>query len=287
MAYENFKPIVWSTAVMQELQKSLVYGNPAIINRNYEGDIRRAGDTVRIPTLGAVSVFSYTPNSDMSAPQVVSDAASLLVADQIKAVNFTVDDVDRVQSNVDMLSMLTSDAAYRIADEMDRYIAALYSQIATANFIGSEGSPKTDLGTVGNPYNYLLDLDTLLTENNVPMQGRFVVIPAWFKALLLKDNSRFILSTPQGENRLATGEIGMVGGLRVFVSNNVPYTTSTTKFKIIAGHSLAWTMAMKKDFSLEAYRPEKRFSDAVKGFTIYGAKVTRPSALACLVANKA
>ena len=38
---------------------------------------------------------------------------------------------------------------------------------------------------------------------------------------------------------------------------------------------------------LQTYQPEKRFGDAVKGLHVYGAKVIRPTVLACLIADKA
>lgn len=37
---------------------------------------------------------------------------------------------------------------------------------------------------------------------------------------------------------------------------------------------------------VEAFRPEKRFSDAVKGLHVYGAKLVRPYAWAVLTANR-
>ena len=36
---------------------------------------------------------------------------------------------------------------------------------------------------------------------------------------------------------------------------------------------------------VEAYRPDKRFADAVKGLHVYGMKVVRPAALALLTAR--
>ena len=66
--------------------------------------------------------------------------------------------------------------------------------------------------------------------------------------------------------------------------NNVPNTTGT-KFKIMVGHSSATTY-VEQVLDIQAYKPEKRFGDAVKGLHVYGAKVVRPNALACLIANK-
>ena len=46
----------------------------------------------------------------------------------------------------------------------------------------------------------------------------------------------------------------------------------------IAGSSIATTFA-EQILKTEAYRPEKRFGDALKGLHVYGAKVVRPEAL--------
>ena len=74
-------------------------------------------------------------------------------------------------------------------------------------------------------------------------------------------------------------------GFIVLKSNNVPQTTGT-KYKIIAGHAMA-TAYVEQILDVQTYKPEKRFGDAVKGLHVYGAKVVRPTALACLIANKA
>jgi hypothetical protein len=46
----------------------------------------------------------------------------------------------------------------------------------------------------------------------------------------------------------------------------------------IAGSSIATTYAEQIN-KVEAFRPEKRFADALKGLHLYGAKVVRPEAL--------
>ena len=42
MALTNFIPEIWSARLLQNLHKSLVYGQPGIVNRDYEGEIREA-----------------------------------------------------------------------------------------------------------------------------------------------------------------------------------------------------------------------------------------------------
>jgi hypothetical protein len=87
-----------------------------------------------------------------------------------------------------------------------------------------------------------------------------------------------------GRGDLRTGQVGEAAGFTIFKSNNVPNTTAT-KYRIVAGHPSAWSFASQIT-SVEAYRPEKRFANAIKGLLVFGAKVVKPAGLAVLVANK-
>ena len=58
-----------------------------------------------------------------------------------------------------------------------------------ANKIGSTTTPKVP--TKDDAYEYLVDLGVLLDETDTPIDGRFVIVPAWFHGLLLKDE-RFV-----------------------------------------------------------------------------------------------
>jgi len=281
MAIENFIPSIWSARILQNLQKSLVYGQPGVINREYEGEIRNVGDSVKINAIGAITVGAYTKNSDISDPEEITGAGTTLLIDQANYFNFQVDDIDRVQARPDVMGEAMREAGYALKDELDTDLAALWSQVSTANFIGTNSSPKTDANTAGYPLNYLLQLATLLDQNNVPSDGRWVIIPPWFKEQLLKGDTRILNpGSPQAEGRLTNGNIGRIAGFDVLVSNNV-VNTADDNYKIMAGHPMAWTLA-EQIVKVEAYRMEKRFADAVKGLHVYGAKVIRPTAMAVL-----
>ena len=124
-----------------------------------------------------------------------------------------------------------------------------------------------------------------LNEANVPMLGRWVVIPPWYHGLLLKD-ARFV-GNGSGFNQaiLQGGLVGEAAGFRIHLSNNVP-NTSGSRFKVIAGTNAACAFA-EQLVELEAYRLEHNFSDAIKGLHVYGAKVVQPQALAVMTCNKA
>lgn len=284
MTLEQFNPAIWSAKLLVNLRKNLVFADPAVVNSDYEGDIQGAGSQVKIHSVGAVTVSTYTKNSDMSAPQTLQDAEQLLTIDQAKSFNFQVDDIDRAQQNPKIMSAAMEEAAYAIRDTIDQFVAAKYADAASATAIGSDGSPKTPNNTAGdaqNVYNLCVDLGTNLTNQKVPTEGRFLIVSPGFYGLLLKED-RFVHATASGDQVVANGRVGAVAGFQVYVSHNAP--TVSTNYKIIAGHRMAWSFASQLA-ELKPYSPEKRFADAVKGLYLYGAKVTRPNALAVLTST--
>lgn len=279
----TFIPTVWAARLLSALEKSLVYGQSIVCNRDYEGEIREAGNTVKVASIGDVTIDDYTKDTDIADPQILTDSEQLLEIDQQKYFNFFVDSVDRAQQNVNTLDEAMRLAGYKLNDAADSYIAGIMdAAVPTGNKIGSITTPIVP--TKDNAYEFLVDLGTLLDEGNAPIAGRFCVVPAWFHGLLLKDE-RFVRSgTASGDARLRNGEVGEAAGFTILKSNNVPNTTAT-KYKIIAGHRIATSYA-EQVLDVKTYEPEKRFGDAVKGLHVYGAKVLRPTCLAELIANR-
>lgn len=284
MALDNFISEVWSARLLTNLRRAHVFGQAGVINREYEGEIRAQGDTVRINAIGAVTVTDYVKNTDHAAPEALTDAQTTLSITESKMFAFQVDDVDRAQGNPAVMDAAMAEAAYALRDKLDLKIASLWSQVDSANYIGTNASPKTDLGTAGKAYEYLVDLGVLLDEANGPAEGRWAIVPSWFHGLLLKDDRFVKAGTPAGDAVLRNGMVGEAAGFTILKSNNI-VNLGTTSQKIMAGAPAAWSLAEQVN-KVEAYRPERRFADAVKGLHLYGAKVVRPNLLAVLHANK-
>ena len=279
----DFIPTVWAGRLLTALENALVYGQKQVCNRDYEGEIHAAGNTVKIASIGNVAVADYEKDTDIGDAAALTDAEQTLLIDQQKYFHFYVDSLDRVQQNVDIMDEAMRNAGWRLREEADNFLAGVMDAAMPAgNTIGSIATPIVP--TKDNAYEYLVDLGVKLDESNAPINGRFCIIPAWFHGMLLKDD-RFVRSgTTVGDARLANGEVGEAAGFRILKSNNVP-NTSGLKYKIIAGHANA-TGYVEQILDLQGYKPEKRFGDAVKGLHVYGAKVVRPACLACLIANK-
>lgn len=280
----TFIPTVWAARLLTALEKSLVYGQRQVANRDYEGEISQAGNTVKIASIGDVTIGDYTKNSDINDPETLSDTDLSLVINQSKYFNFYVDSIDRAQQNVNMLDEAMKRSAWKLREVADTYLAGVMdAAVPTGNKIGSTTTPKVP--TKDDAYEYLVDLNVLLDEADTPVDGRFVIVPAWFHGLLLKDERFIKAGTTRSDNALANGEVGEAAGFRILKSNNVPNTTGA-KYKILAGHRVA-TAYVEQVLDVQTFQPEKRFGDAVKGLHVYGAKVVRANNLACLIASKA
>jgi N4-gp56 family major capsid protein len=291
MSVNNFIPQIWSARILAHLDNIHVYAQPNVINRDYEGDVAQ-GNTVYINQIGNPTIFDYTKNTDMPAVETLTDARTTMNIDQGKGFNFQIDDVDRAQTRPDLMDPAMARAAYMLSDIEDQFVASkMVAASASANNLGSLAAPLVPtVGTftdVLNIYNILVDAGTKLNQSNVPRDGRFAIIAPWVEGLLLKDQ-RFIGAAGTGGPNDVTlnGQIGRAAGFNILVSNNVPTAQGTgsdtnTCYKCSFGHPMAMTYAEQID-KTEAYRPEKRFGDAVKGLHVYGGGVVQPGALGTL-----
>jgi hypothetical protein len=287
VAINGFIPTVWSARLLQSLNKALVYAQPSVVNRDYEGEIRDVGDTVKINSLGPVTVSPYTKNSNISEPETLNDADQILTIDQADYFNFQIDDVDRAQQRPKVMDQAMRNAAYALADDTDQYLAGImWAAVPAASTQGAVGS-GLDVGFGSgetNPYVALLNAGTDLDEHNVPREGRWAIVPPWFHAFLLMDNRFVATGAEAADGRAVNGMIGRAAGFDIYLSNNVPYAAGPVEYKILCGTNYATSYA-EQISKVEAYRPERRFADAVKGLHLYGAKVVYPEALALIIAD--
>lgn len=273
MAIANFIPEVWSAALLKALRDRNTYAQSGIINRNYEGDIARAGDTVHITSFEDPEVRDYTKNGNITW-DLLNDSQQTLVVDQQKYFAFRVDDIDRRQALPGFVEETSTGASYNLAAESDAYVAGLMvTNTAASNKLGA-----TSIGaTAGDAYDVLVELRTALTRTNTPDDGRFVVVPPEFYGVLLKDD-RFIRADASGTTAgLRNAQVGAAAGFTVIESNRVPEDDG--EYSVIAGHSIATTFA-EQILQTEALRLENTFGDGVRGLHVYGARVIRPANLA-------
>ena len=282
MAVTGFIPKLWSARLLNALDKSHVFAN--VVNRDYEGEIKKMGDTVHINTIGAVTIGTYTQNTDFSSgPETLATTDQTLTIDQAKYFNFQVDDIDAAQAAGDIMDKAMTRAAYGLADASDKYIAGILAGAADASNLVSSSAVAL---TSSNVYENVVKMRTILDKANVPTAGRWLVIPPEMYALILLDDRFVKTGGEMAEGILRTGLVAQAAGFDIYLSNNCVSASVSEKvtYTITGGVDSAATYA-EQIVSTEAYRPEKRFADAVKGLHVYGAKVVDKAQIACLKAT--
>ncbi len=275
----TFIPEIYSAIMLTSLKKAHVYAQPGVVNRDYEGDIRGQGDTVKIRSLSRPTIGTYTKGSTTITPEQLTDAQRALYIDQSKYFAFELDDVDAAQSAGGELTTALQEATYGLRDVADQYVAGLYTGAQSANQLGTIA-----VTTAAGAYTVLRRLRTALNKANVPMEGCYAIVPAFFEGLLLEDD-RFVRVDASGSDQgLRNGIIGRALGFDVMMSNNAPLVTGDD-WAVQAGHPSAIAYA-EQIVKVETYRPDDSFSDAVKGLHVYGAKLIRPDAIATCIASE-
>lgn len=281
----TFIPEIWSGKLIENFYDATVLA--AISNTDYEGEIRRMGDTVNIRTQPNITIRDYVKGQSLTVEQPEAPKLQLLIdkGDYFACVE---DDVDRIQSDVKMMDMWSKDASEQMKLKIDRRVLTdilpdigAFNKGATAG----EKSASFNLGTTGTPValdktnvvDLIVDMGTVLDEANVPETDRFLVIPAKMAGLIKKSDLKDASLTGDGTTPLRNGRLGMIDRFTLYVSHNL--NVASGKTSLIAGHKMGFTFASQMT-EMESIRAESTFGNIVRGLQVYGYKVVKPQALA-------
>jgi hypothetical protein len=281
----NFIPEIWSGKLIENFYDATVLA--AISNTNYEGEIRRMGDTVNIRTTPEITIKTYVKGQTLSVENPDKPKIQLVI-DKGEYFACIEDDVDKVQSDVNMMDTWSKDASERMKIKIDqRVLTDILPDISGDNKGATAGriSNNIDLGTTGSPIaitktnvlDYIVDIGTVLDEANAPEGERFIVIPAKMAGMIKKSDLKDASLTGDNVSILRNGRLGMIDRFTVYMSHNL--NVSSGKFSIIAGHKMGFTFASQMT-EMESIRAESTFGNIIRGLQVYGYKVVKPEALA-------
>lgn len=273
--YSTFIPEIWSKKLNQMLEKNCVMMQ--CVNKNWEGEISQQGDTVKIITPADVTVSTLT--SDDITYTSLAPKSQDLVIDQKKFFAFKIDDVAKVQSNMDIMEAHLVNAKKAIEEVQDSYLLAMHTDVTESNTVGSESSPITlDKSTI---YEHFIKLSLALKNSDAVHTGvrPWVVINPNIESYLLQ-SPEFIKAYNVADETLRDGAIGRIAGMDVLVSTNL--TDIDNKYYVLAGTNDAITFASQLA-KIESLRDKDSFSDLVRGLYLYGAKTVQPKALAKMI----
>jgi hypothetical protein len=305
-----FIPTLWSGKLLAKFYQNTILSE--VTNTDYEGELKNQGDTVRIRLAPSISISDYTVGQTLSY-EVPTPIFQDMQVNKGKYFGVQVNDVLDYQADMNLMNMFTEDAAkqLKIAIENEVFFNSFVtSGAATGNYgatagkisaaynLGTDTTP-IDQATPQNVLNTILRMATVLDEQNVPEDGRFLIISPYDRQLLMQSTIAQAYFTGDQSSTIRTGKIGMLDRFSVYVSNLLPrgeagkalvaglsatsgggaVTNAKARRTRIAGTKAAVSFAMTIN-KTEPLRNQTDFGDIVRGLAVYGRKVVKPEALA-------
>ena len=277
MSLDALTPTLWAPAFLKPLYKSHVFAG--LTSKQYEGLISGYGDSVKINEIGAITINDYskftTTGSTSTAItwQALTAAQKMLVVDQAKYFSFAVDKVDITQNLPKPIEQGLEQAGYAMADTIDQYISELIAD-------GSGNIVTAATVSAGSALSLVSTFARELDEQNVPQDGRFIVVPPFFHQDLAEAYSGGISATAVPKEFtggvIASGFVGQVYGFNVLMSNNCHTSSGTAIISAFHRDAVAYVGQLT---DIEYVQREDYFDRGVKGLYLFGAKVVRPGAI--------
>lgn len=282
MAYTNFIPTVWAEGIERELERLCVFAEDC--NRKYEGKVKEKGESVKILGVGKPTIRELErsgASGDITGPEEVEDTSIFLPINKINYFNYMVGDIDKAQATNGIMAALQAETSEGLANKMDKYIASFAAKTEAIKAFAT--TKKVVSGTAGEgTINILEAIDEaiqMLQENDVSNSTKVVmtVTPRFYK-LFRRD---YASKDTDNSDILKNGYVGKYGNIFVKLSNNVAKSSNGAEDYIMVRtqRAIAFVNPMTH---VEAYRPEKKFADAVKGFILYDGKIVRPKEMVIL-----
>jgi len=282
----KFIPQVWSGKLVEKFYTATVFG--AIANTDYEGEISDYGDQVIIRTTPTLTITDYQIGDALNYETPIN-ANTTLDINKGKYFAFTLDDVDSMQSDINLMDDWAEDASEQMKIAVDSdVITNIITDVSTDNKGIAAGVISGDInlgatGTNGDAaiqitsstiLDYIIDMGTVLDEQNVPETGRWLVMPAWMVATIKKSDLKDASLAGDTTSIMRNGLVGMVDRFMLYLSNNIVGITegTATLYKPIGGHSSGLTFAAQMT-KMETLPNPDTFGQLVRGLNVYGYKV--------------
>lgn len=310
----TFIPAVWSAKLAEKFYAASVYGD--IANTSWQGEIANVGDKVYINTAPTITISNYAAGTNLSYQVPTPDMQELLI-DKGKYFAFQINDVLEYQAKPNLMDMFAADAAEQMRIAIDSQVVyntfsggAAVNKGATAGRksglynLGTDAAPVAL--TANNVLQKILELASVLDEQNVPDSDRWLVIDPATRTLLFQSNLAQAQFMGDATSPVRNGKIGQIDRFTVYVSNQLPKGTAGTgtawvsgdgsenaitstgavlaRRAIMAGHKSAITFASQIT-KMETVRNPNDFGDYIRSLNVFGFKVVKPESLALLVAG--
>lgn len=290
---DKFIPELWSDEIVAAYKKNLMLAN--LVNKM--SMVGKKGDTLHIPkpTRGSAAVKAAN-----TAVTIQADTESEVVVSIDKHYEYSrmIEDIVGVQALDSMRRFYTDDAGYALAKQIDTDLFALGKSLGNGDgsdwthsnvyyMDASSGLSTYAVDTVANGDTFtdasFRELIKLMDDQDVPMDGRFMVIPPSARRDIL-GITRYNSSDFVDGRSTQTGLIGNLYGVDIYVSSNCPTveaaadnSAATVDLKAaIFGHKDTFVLAEQMGVRSQTQYKQEYLADLFTADTIYGVKTLRP-----------
>lgn len=290
----RYIPALYAGKLLKKYYSSTVLS--AITNTDYEGEIKKFGDTIYIRSTPDITIRDYAKGATLVNEQPESTAVTMTI-DKGKYWSFVTEAVDKIQTDIKtFVNKWTDDAAEQMKITIDTNVLANVYSDAHASNIGTTAGAKSasfNMGTAGTPValdktnilDYIVDAGTVLDEADVPEQGRFMVLPPMFAGLIKKSDLKDASLTGDSTSPIRNGMLGTIDRFTLFNSNLLAGTYSTGVYCLFGTKdAISFATQMTEN---EVLPNPNGFGTLHRGLQVYGYKVVKSQALGVLFAKKA
>ena len=316
MAVTNFRRDVWAAMLIEQFRNQSTWA--MMVSREYEAEVMSA-KRAKIGSIqhSSVTVKDYTRGANMDAPQTLNEGTEyILDLDKEKYYNFDVDDLDELQSRPNLSAEGLRAAIANVIDVVDQHVAnVIAAAIPKANIFVANNSFQA-IGVLNDTLkgfrNNYSRVRVNYGEGNI---FRNVLPWAMTDPYLFTGISNWVVDQGEGAGFVGASGAALRNGFRGryrefdhYESNIRPQATTAERGggagEITLGATIANSIGSADNRSyvnslersicfgfpgavafahtvakIEAYRPELRFSDAVKGQDVFGCVVIKPEDL--------
>jgi len=300
----GFIPEIWSGKLVEKFYASTVLS--AISNTDYEGEIKNQGDRVKIRTKPTITIRDYRADGTLALERPEGSNIELYIGNG-KYFNTIIDDVMDTQSDLNALSIWSDDAAQQLKIKVDTDVlggilggmnaknkGTTAGVITSSINLGASGTPLTTVARSPSAgqveiLDVMLRLGQSLDEQNIPEEGRWIVLPTWAIAQLKFSELRQAYLTGDSVSPMRNGRVGMIDRFTIYSSNLLPTGVAgglaAGEFAVYAGHAHGLTFASQIS-KVETLRSELTFGTVLRGLQVYGYQIVDGTALAQAVVVK-
>jgi len=288
----TFIPEIWSDEVIAAYEKSLVLA-PLTKKIAMQG---KKGDTIHIPAPTRGVATAKAENTAVTI-QNATESEVLVTINKHFEYSRMIEDITNVQALASLRQFYTGDAGYALGKQVDDDLFTLGKSFGDGNGTSwansavfyndaTNGTSAYAIDTVAatDVFDdaFLRDMIQKMDDADTPMDGRSLVIPPSLRNAIM-GVSRYVSSDFVNGQGVATGKIGELYGVDIYVSTNAPVIE--TAADNAAGGAVRGAMLCHKDTMVlaeqQGIRSQTQYKQEFLGtlYTadrLYGTQVLRP-----------